>query len=89
MINLSDVLKNAVVTLLFLAFSHNSFGMNIFVSASEDKTIKIWKPNTEGRFTCIQTIDQTSGGHTDWITSLAFNKDGLLVSGSYDNIIKI
>jgi len=88
MIKLNNFLKNAALTLLFLAFSHNSFGMNVLASGSKDKTIKIWQQKY-GQFKHIQTLDHESRGHTGWVISIACNKDGLLASGSHDKTIKI
>ena len=51
-------------------------------SASDDKIIKIWDPNTGE---CIQTLE----GHSGPITCLALLPDGKLVSGSRDNSIRI
>ena len=44
-------------------------------SASEDKTIKVW--NTETK-TLIATLE----GHTDYVTSLAFNINGELLASA-------
>ena len=47
-------------------------------STSEDKTIKVW--NTE-----TQRLIATLEGHTDFVTSLAFNINGeLLASAAWD-----
>ncbi|CAL8070019.1 unnamed protein product [Calicophoron daubneyi] len=56
---------------------------NVFVSASEDATIKVWDYET-GEF------EQTLKGHTDSVQDLAFDPTGkLLVSCSADMQVKI
>jgi WD40 repeat protein len=53
------------------------------VSASPDKTIKIWDANTG---TCLQTLT----GHTDYVYSASYSPDGTkIVSASDDKTIKI
>ena len=53
------------------------------VSASVDKTIKIWDANTGS---CLQTLT----GHIDSVRSASYSPDGTkIVSASYDNTIKI
>jgi WD40 repeat protein len=54
------------------------------VSGSRDNTIKIWKQDTEGRYTPTQTLK----GHTGFFT-LQVLPDGTIVSGSKDKTIKI
>ena len=55
----------------------------MLASGSRDRTIKLW--NVESR-TEVATLE----GHSDSVTSVAFNKEGtLLASGSYDRTIKL
>ncbi|WP_026734121.1 eIF2A-related protein [Fischerella sp. PCC 9605] len=54
----------------------------IVASGSDDNTVKIWDITT-GR--CIKTLQ----GHTDWIRSVAFSKQGLLASSSLDQTIRL
>ena len=56
---------------------------NILASSSWDETVKIWDI-TSG--SCLSTLR----GHSDRVTSVAFNKEGtLLASSSYDKTVKI
>ena len=51
------------------------------VSASDDKTLKVW---------CLETGQRlvTLRDHTDGVTCLQFN-DSIIVSGSYDKTVKL
>ena len=51
-------------------------------SCSSDKTLKIWH-QTEG--SCIRTME----GHTNWVLCLSVTSTHKIVSGSYDNTIRI
>jgi WD40 repeat protein len=63
-----------------IAFSPNSAQL---ASASRDKTIKLWNPNTGE---CTQTLL----GHQNWVYSVAFSPDGAqLASASRDKTIKL
>ena len=54
------------------------------VSASSDKTVRIWDAQTG------KPIGDPLEGHTDWGTSAAFSPDGMrIVSASYDNTVRI
>ena len=53
------------------------------VTASYDKTAKIWDASTGE---CLHTLE----GHTNWVCSAAFSPDGKkIVTASYDNTAKI
>ena len=55
----------------------------LFVSASADKTLKIWDVQT-GQCKC------TLSGHSEPVTSCSFSPDGASVlSGSWDKTLKI
>ncbi|MDP6587357.1 MAG: WD40 repeat domain-containing protein, partial [Anaerolineales bacterium] len=54
----------------------------MLASGSYDKTIKLWDISMVN---CVRTLE----GHTGWVESVVFNKDGLLASGSRDNTIKL
>lgn len=63
--------------------SFNPYGTNMVVSASNDKTIKIWDI-TNGE--CIKTLQ----GHKDIVRSALFSPDGnSILSASYDKTIKL
>ena len=51
-------------------------------SANADKTIRIWDTGT-------QTVVRTLRGHTEEVTGVAYIKDNLLVSASYDQTIQL
>lgn len=51
------------------------------VSASDDKTIKVWSLDTLERKVTLKS-------HTDGVTCLCFN-DFFIVSGSYDKTVKL
>ena len=51
------------------------------VSASDDKTLKVWSLETGQR---LVTLRQ----HTDGVTCVQFN-DSVIVSGSYDKTVKL
>ncbi|XP_047330803.1 guanine nucleotide-binding protein subunit beta-like protein [Impatiens glandulifera] len=58
------------------------------VSASRDKTIKLW--NTLGE--CKYTIQDTEGGHSDWVSCVKFSPSDSqpsIISASWDRSVKI
>ncbi|BAZ10655.1 WD-40 repeat-containing protein [Calothrix sp. NIES-4071] len=52
------------------------------VSAGDEYNIRIWRLET-------QTVVKLLEGHTDWIRSLSFNRDGILASASDDKTVKL
>ncbi|KAJ3024584.1 UNVERIFIED_CONTAM: hypothetical protein HDU68_007985 [Siphonaria sp. JEL0065] len=60
-------------------FPNNEF----FVSASEDKTLKVWNIETGE---CVQTL----GGHDGCVASVVVSKDSkIIVSGSWDGTVRV
>jgi WD40 repeat protein len=54
----------------------------LLVSASSDRTIKVWNVNGN--------LVQTLSGHTNWVTSVAVSPDNkLIASASRDNMVRI
>lgn len=51
-------------------------------SAGDEYNIKIWRLET-------QTVDKLLQGHTDWIRSLSFSREGILASASDDKTVKL
>ena len=51
------------------------------VSASDDKTLKVWSLDTGERLVTLRS-------HTDGVTCLQFN-EAKIVSGSYDKTVKL
>ncbi|KAH8776242.1 hypothetical protein F5883DRAFT_544196 [Diaporthe sp. PMI_573] len=63
-----------------VAFSHDSA---IIASASDDKTVRIWRTHTGE---CIQELK----GHSDRVASVAFSYDSAIIaSASWDKIVRI
>jgi WD40 repeat protein len=53
------------------------------VSASNDKTLKLWDAQTGSELATLE-------GHTDWVTACAFSPDGRrIVSASMDHTLKL
>ncbi|GMI11254.1 hypothetical protein TrLO_g10470 [Triparma laevis f. longispina] len=53
------------------------------VSASEDKSVRVWDAQTGKQKACLE-------GHTDFVKSVAISKDAkLAISGSRDNTVRI
>jgi WD40 repeat protein len=40
-------------------------------------------------FKLIKTLDNKVGGHSSWVYSVVITSDGLLISGSSDNTVKV
>jgi WD40 repeat protein len=57
---------------------------NRIVSASRDKTLKVWDI-THGHGMCLQTLR----GHTGWVNCVGILPDGRVVSGSRDKTLKV
>ena len=56
---------------------------SLIISASADKTIRVWDAQTGE---CLRVIN----GHDSWVRSAAFNEEGsLIVSASLDKTIKV
>jgi WD40 repeat protein len=74
------VLRGHRGRILSVAFSPSR---HLLASASTDRTIKLWNPDT-GEF--LQTLQ----GHTSWVWAIAFHPtEHLLASASYDQTIKL
>ena len=69
----------------------------ILATGSNDDTIKIWQlESVDGMVangitaTCIATLDQSNGGHSDWVRSVAFHPSlPLMATGSDDMSAKV
>src|SRR5436190_588474 len=67
-------------------------GKPYLFSGSSDKTIKVWDLATPNKPTCIATLDESHGGHTDSVNALSFQVlagKPYLFSGSSDKTIKV
>jgi WD40 repeat protein len=62
----------------------------LLATGSWDNTTKVWRswPDNSS-WTCVVTLDKRNGGHTDYVTSVAFNSTRLLATGSCDNTAKV
>ena len=72
-----------------LAFLEN---LNLFASASEDKSVKLWDLSKylESKIIDLKyTFNSTNQGHQNIITDLAVLDNGLLASSSLDGTVKI
>jgi WD40 repeat protein len=58
------------------------------VSGSDDSSIKIWDTNNQ-EYKLVYTFDQSNGGHSSPIITLASLKSGYLGSGAWDCNLKI
>ncbi|XWS43419.1 hypothetical protein CRYUN_Cryun16bG0102000 [Craigia yunnanensis] len=65
--------------------------MDILFSCSYDNTVKVWwSEDADGDWSCVQTLGETSNGHSSTVWSLAFNAKGdKLVTSSDDLTLKI
>lgn len=54
-------------------------------SCSNDRTIRVWKKDTQDLYQCAQTLT----GHTESVKSLLVHTDGTLFSGSNDCTIRV
>jgi len=67
------------------------WGKNL-ISGSWDNTIQMWDIETRKPVATIlreNTGGRQTGGHTNCVSALCLTENGLLISGSYDNSIKI
>ncbi|RUT00757.1 hypothetical protein DSM106972_071660 [Dulcicalothrix desertica PCC 7102] len=51
-------------------------------SAGDEYNIRVWRLET-------QSVDKLLQGHTDWIRSLSFSREGILASASDDKTVKL
>ncbi|MBA0615712.1 hypothetical protein Godav_015827 [Gossypium davidsonii] len=65
--------------------------MDILFSCSYDNTAKVWwSEDADGDWDCVQTLGESSNGHSSTVWSLAFNAKGdKLVACSDDLTLKI
>lgn len=71
--------------LIYICKLKNSFSMQTVVSASSDRTIKIWKPYSD-----TPKVAHTIGLHTDYAKCLTYaSKLGWVASGGLDRRINI
>ena len=71
---------NTVDTILF----HPSG--NLFVSGSDDRTVKVWEKEENGLWVCARTIED----YDDYVRAVAFDSTGqFLVTTSCDNTIRV
>jgi WD40 repeat protein len=90
-LNYEDIFKSIKISRILLEEEHNNHIGCItllpdgnIISVSNDKTLKIWSPNT---FQCIKTLD--TGGQKDYIYSVLVLPDGIIASFSRDDKIKL
>jgi WD40 repeat protein len=50
----------------------------LFISGSDDNTIKVWGKE----FQLLKTLSKEEGGHSSCVRTLGITSDGLLISGS-------
>uniref|UniRef100_A0A2P2KH82 Uncharacterized protein n=1 Tax=Rhizophora mucronata TaxID=61149 RepID=A0A2P2KH82_RHIMU len=64
--------------------------MDILFSCSYDNTVKVWAEDGTGDWNCIQTLDESSNGHSSTVWALSFNAEGdKMVTCSDDLTLKI
>lgn len=81
-----------------VAFHHTANPL-LLASGSHDKTVKLWhltvNEGMEGVAvggTCVATLDESNGGHSKTVTSVAFHPTAnppLLATGSQDKTVKL
>ena len=67
----------------------------LLATGSSDNTVKLWRlvANPDGLIsyaTCVATLDQSNGGHSNFVSSVAFHPTApLLATGSTDRTVKL
>lgn len=63
------------------------------VTGSNDNTVKLWQLSYDSdsmSATCVATLNESNGGHSDWVLSVVFHPSApLFASGSKDKTVKL